>query len=1116
MAQQTVKLPASPGGIHFTNGTTVSGLQGCGFLRQRTRDAGTLRSATVPAEIDTTVQFDQALALHGIQEQETLVVDATQIDPPAGDVVSLEFAPAAGRHVVLYQDESGGLSWHLEELPTPGRPGLRGRSSVQIPLRTAAVQTTMRAGIPRSTLRGPLTVLGRKIFKVFILPVATRLLAAPTEWFADKVESHYCRNLVWAVTAENYQSRPANDAAPDWQALTKGPVLLIIHGIFSSVEGMLAGLPPAAMESWCRLYEGRVIAFNHLTASVAPEQNAAFFLQQVQAQLPDTPITFDILCHSRGGIVSRALSERASAIAPTNRVEVRSVYFVATPNAGSAIGDADHMSDMIDTFTNCLANLPDGPVSYSIEVVVGLLMLLGNGAEKALPGISAMQTKGGYIENTLNASRTKIATKYGAVASDFEPRPGRENGWFIDRLAYPLLDEVFAVDGTRVSNDIVVPQLGVFAANGHPSFPIDAPLVFQPKDGVWHTAFFAQPRTVAAIDAFFRHVAARAEADEPEEAIARVLRGELRSINESEPSTAKENPIDVQTPNVDLGDELEEATARVLRGVLRSINESESSMAKEQENPIGVQMPNAGLGPAQSKPADILQREVKAEFPDSVLPGEVSDFVVNLLAVSTPGSTNVIRFPIAAGADKLDLTAYISAPGFKVHGSRQATIVVHRQSGFQKEGASFTLEASPVPDGGISERTIDVSFWMDNDCVGGVSRHCFVGEKPASAVAEPAIKAPAGISIDAWPRRAADLVLYVRKLTGSLYTLSVSCGVPSEEYPFKDFGSIDLAGNELADYIASIIEPSFKVFPGSSVPDSEYADAVKTWNEQFIGLLKDFGKQLWLFLPEAFRAEYLRLMTLDRGPISVSVYSEDMVFPWELVIPSGTINGKYLKLPAWGKSHVLGRWQLATNTRPQPQAVAVKKMSVLVTSQKNSGLPWAKAEADGITGLLNAARTVSPVTRPGIDALLDSNDVQWVHFSGHGSSNQGNADLSYVELDSTPPLSALSFASNRLAAEAHPVLYLNACSVGKSGSVLGRPSGFAGNCIAAGWSGVVAPYWPIYDQTAKDFSIAFYRKLKSGLAIGEALQQLRVEKEDDPTAQSYAYFGDPFAHYLFS
>jgi CHAT domain-containing protein len=136
-----------------------------------------------------------------------------------------------------------------------------------------------------------------------------------------------------------------------------------------------------------------------------------------------------------------------------------------------------------------------------------------------------------------------------------------------------------------------------------------------------------------------------------------------------------------------------------------------------------------------------------------------------------------------------------------------------------------------------------------------------------------------------------------------------------------------------------------------------------------------------------------------------------------------------------------------------------------------------------------------------------------VHFSGHGLSGP-NSDLNALELQQGEVISAMAFAGNRLGQEAHPMLYLNACSLGRSGHVLRRAGGFVGNCVDGGWSGIVAPYWPVYDPSAALFSVAFYRKLVSGRAVGEALQEIRAERPDDPTAQSYAYFGDPFARVL--
>ncbi len=189
-------------------------------------------------------------------------------------------------------------------------------------------------------------------------------------------------------------------------------------------------------------------------------------------------------------------------------------------------------------------------------------------------------------------------------------------------------------------------------------------------------------------------------------------------------------------------------------------------------------------------------------------------------------------------------------------------------------------------------------------------------------------------------------------------------------------------------------------------------------------------------------------------------------------------------------------------------------MAIVVPDAEHSGLPWAADEVRQLRALLPFAERVTPATRRQVGHLLNEGDAQIVHFSGHGAVG-ANADLTALEFEGGESITAMAFAANRLGSTRQPLLFLNACTVGRGGRVLGRAGGFAGNCIEAGWSGVVAPYWPVLDSSAANFGVTFYRKLKAGRGIGEALGELRREASDDPTALAYAYFGDPFARVLF-
>ncbi|HRD91132.1 MAG TPA: CHAT domain-containing protein, partial [Accumulibacter sp.] len=366
------------------------------------------------------------------------------------------------------------------------------------------------------------------------------------------------------------------------------------------------------------------------------------------------------------------------------------------------------------------------------------------------------------------------------------------------------------------------------------------------------------------------------------------------------------------------------------------------------------------------------------------------------------------------------------------------------------------------------------------------------------------------------PRQAADLVVCLRRpqIGRDVFELSLRSQIAGEEYEARDFGSFDLDGQELASYLADALDPSFARFPGGELAENAFDAALAAWNEDFLTTLADLGKQLWLHLPQPFRAEYLRLMGLANPPRSLFVFSDELSFPWEIVRPSGQINGAYGELPPLGVAHLLGRWRPGTGARPQPQALPVNRMAIVVPDAEHSGLPWAADEVRQLRALLPFAERVMPVTRRQLGRLFDEGDAQIVHFSGHGVVG-ANADLTALELEGGESITAMAFAASLLGSTRQPLLFLNACTVGRSGRVLGRAGGFAGNCIEAGWSGVVAPYWPVLDSSAATFGVAFYGKLKAGRSIGEALGELRREASDDPTALAYAYFGDPFARVLF-
>ncbi len=1134
MASETLALGEHE--LVFSSGTVIAGIGGTGVLHQRRPDGRRLRSARVPAELDTGAEFQAALDALGIQEQETLIVEADASSAPAGDgtAVLAPSVPAGDTapRVVLYVDESGGMSWHFAAPPaTRARLRSGARSSgpeFVIPLRQRAVRETLAKGMPRRRLRGVITKVGRKLFKVLVLPLASKLLQDPVLWVAEKVEGHLRQPLVWHPTPDNYRQAPDQQQPfTGWDRLKGGSVLLIVHGIFSSVQGMLSRLPRSAMEEWHTRYGGRVIAYNHPTVSVSPEENARVLLQQLKSGLGHGEVVVDILCHSRGGIVSRALTERGSLLVPNHPARVRSIYFVATPNAGSPLGDADHMVDMIDLFTNVIGHLDDGPVTYSLEVIVGLVMLLGHAGVTALPGIAALGTAGSYITDVLNKGGSNAAL-YAAAASNFEPQPGRENGWLIDRLGDPLLDRVFTRGGVHIPNDLIVPQQGVFARNGHPMFPIRNKLVYEAEDGIWHSAFFAQARTLAHLASHLDQVA---EAEDREEAPtlsslppAAAAPRPLPPPRELRTSDGGDRPIGAaierrDPPPMTSSQPSAPAPVRRLRGHRNSgagdgappPDTGEVAVtAKSGPGPV----PGGSRRPRARKPQELetTQRDPQIHFHERVDAGSEADLTVLLRlpgdAAPSPGRFKVTFVP---GAEEIELEAEISAPGFKVIGPRSRPLTLLRARDPDKETATFRLKASDAVAVPVRSRIV-VTFLRDGEQVGSVTHDTTIAPPGYSG---PLLNAPDRVRplrVSAVPRQISDLVIVLRRPDESRdhFELSMRAQYAGAAYESRDMGEFDLEGKELTSWMATYIDATFKRFPSDDLSDAEFEKALPGWNADFGQALMDMGKALWGHLPQAFRHEYLRLAGLSEPPRSIAIASDELSFPWELVRPSGKVNGRYEQLPPLGQAHVIGRWKPAADTRPQPQQVTVTSTALVMPDAASSGLAWAAQEIDMLTKALPGAQLLRPATRAGVQSLLDSGQVQLVHFSGHGVQG-AQADLDALELEEGTHIPAPTFAQSALAANHHPVLVLNACTLGRSRAVMRRAGGFAGACIDSGWSGIVAPYWPVYDPKASEFSIKLYRKLASGAMVGEALTELRLEHADDPTYLSYTWFGDPFA-----
>ena len=1115
---------SEPRPLALAGGTTIQaeGFAGALAVTQWTQPTGQrLRSAKSPADEDSSPQFRAALQELGIYEQETIHVDAPPTARLRGfglfaaqpDRVLIRPAPPAepgAAQVILYQDESGGLSWHFADgAPAPGARlrDTAGGATFTIPTRTDAAQRTLRANRIGPRMRGPITKWGRKIFKVLVLPALDVIAGPAVEAIVGAIERKHRQELIRGLAVENYRTQ-VRTPFTDWSALAGRRSLLVVHGIFSTTEGMLSQLPEPVMHELATHYSGRMVAFDQQTVSRSPEDNARFFLETLQREAPGRKFEFDILCHSRGGIVARTLAERGVELVPDLACDFRKVFFVATPNKGSVLGDPAHMVDMIDVFTNLLTAFPDGPVTYSIEVILAIVKLIAFSAERRLPGLAAMGTDD-YIARVLNRATVRSPADYAAAASEYEPDPAASNGFLAGRFGDAVIDRIFKNQNDAVENDLVVPTEGVFGANGHPSFPIRETTLFGKSDHVWHTGFFAQSRTWASIR---RHFEVQGV---PTEILAHPNFSLVDYVRFS--ADAGATPSFWPNPSFETiqGNSLDgDASSSVRRLRFR-----ESSAPPSHRSEVKATIPPTPE-PVAAGPAE-LRRDPHIDFHEWVKEGEMHPLRVSLHDLTATSGAGTIAALLEPGATEVRVDVTLRAPGFTFTTPGPAQLMLKPVRDPALEVVVFHVTAhSPGP--APRSRELLAEFWQGNTSLGSVCHHTTVvpANWTGSSVSN-GRQTAVGFSIRA-PREPCDLRITVQGDDEDglpPFRMTLTSILPGSEFSDLYVGKLKLdnPGQSLADYLAQIYTAQFNQLPDSRLDDTAYTAAFAAWEQQFNATLDGLGRTLWQWLPEKFREKYLSFNKDGVQVRSILINSDEMILPWELIIPHGTQGGASFELPPLGRSHIIGRWKPGAIAKPQPQRFHVRRFCVVNPPYlPPDDLPSTVREVNELKKLFPKIDVITPADFATVQReVLAREDVHLFHFSGHGDYQSGNADLSTLRL-LNGQLNAVTMTGARFLGATNPIIYLNACHAGAAGSVVGRAGGFSANLLNSGSGGVIAPYWPVDDERAADFALGLYEKLRQERSIGEALQELREENPQDLTYRAYAYFGDPWTRLDFS
>jgi pimeloyl-ACP methyl ester carboxylesterase len=431
-------------------------------------------------------------------EMETVyVVDlqAAEIDtgqPPtrasggqAGAIeVDVPQPPPGWEQAVLSVDARGVTTWAFanEAERTPASRGGAGARTFVVK-RTSGPAPEPSAGADRSIFGEA----GKQLLKVVAFPIG-EFLGRTVNSFIEDWETKHQGYGVREFGPGVFRQPPIYfDGDPGrWQALSGDRVLLFIHGTFSRASGAFGALPDDQMARLKARYDDRIIAFDHLSLSQDPTENIEWLVRTIPE---GASLDVDVVCHSRGGLVARALAERPDPFPGNRQVRVHSLALVGAVNNGTILADVKHWNDLVDVMSTAL-NTVGIAVSETVDLILSFVRQIAVAAYPQIRGLSAMVPGGPFLK-AFNA-RPLGAARYLVLASNYEPADRQLTSYFND-FVKDLIFEGNENDAmVRVDSACGSDLAGEFQA-------VADRLVLQAPAGIEHSRYFGNPEAATRL-----------------------------------------------------------------------------------------------------------------------------------------------------------------------------------------------------------------------------------------------------------------------------------------------------------------------------------------------------------------------------------------------------------------------------------------------------------------------------------------------------------------------------------------------------------------------------------------------------------------------------------------
>ncbi|MBL6996656.1 caspase family protein [Desulfobacula sp.] len=228
--------------------------------------------------------------------------------------------------------------------------------------------------------------------------------------------------------------------------------LLFIHGTASSLDGGYGAIPVSILSEMQRRYPV-ILGYDHRSLSITPEINGNNMIKDLKdAAIFSEDIQFDVVTHSRGGLVLRSLVELCGG----NSL-VDNAIMVACPAAGTTLADPSRWESIVKLI-NHLSNISffagGAPLKIFFNLVGILLKFVSSKIKQptAIPGLWAMNPGSEFLKrlNDTGKSIPGCTATYNTIGSNFEPS-GIFKGGIKDDIIDSVADAFFGQ-----ANDLVV------------------------------------------------------------------------------------------------------------------------------------------------------------------------------------------------------------------------------------------------------------------------------------------------------------------------------------------------------------------------------------------------------------------------------------------------------------------------------------------------------------------------------------------------------------------------------------------------------------------------------------------------------------------------------------